>query len=92
MDAFLKAWADVAGIMKGQSGFLSAQLYRGCPDKNGRNNILVLVAVWESVAAYQAAGQRPELQEAIVKFPKGTVEHFLMATKVAVPGLCTASE
>ncbi|KAL6249319.1 hypothetical protein RBB50_003172 [Rhinocladiella similis] len=89
-DLFLQSWESLAGIMRSQPGFLSAQMYRACPDKEGQSNVFVLIAVWESVAAYQAAGQLPDIADATKALPKGTTEYFLMATKISVPGLCTA--
>ncbi|KIW21159.1 hypothetical protein PV08_01739 [Exophiala spinifera] len=91
-EAFLKLWESIAGKMRNQPGFPSAQMYRAYPDKEGQSNVFVMVAVWESVAAYKAAGQMPELADAIKALPKGTTEYLLMATKISEPGSCTASE
>lgn len=89
-DAFLDSWAPDAQLMKAQSGLISVQLYRGCPDEKNRNNVLFLMAVWESVKAFQDAASNPELHKIIRTFPSGTNIHHCMTTKVAVPGVCTA--
>jgi len=89
-EAFLESWANVARFMKTQHGLISAQLYRGCPDKDNRNNIFTMVVVWESVLAYREMLQNPELLKVHRGFPEGTEEFYVMATKVAVPGVCTA--
>lgn len=89
---FLTQWEKLAALFKSKSGYISGQLYQGCPNKDGLNNILVLVAVWQSTDAYVAAGKDAAALNIIAGFPSGIVEYQVMATKIAVPGFCTASE
>lgn len=84
---FLAQWAKGARQMKSSDGLISAQMYRGCPDE--KNHVFVLVVVWESVGAFQAAFNKTEFQDKLSGFPDGTRKFHLMATKIAVQGVCT---
>src|SRR5919112_719589 len=82
-DRLLAVWADDAGFMKRQPGFISTQLHRGIAG----SSVFVNVAVWESAAALRAAFFFPEFQAHVGRYPDGTTAPHLFA-KVAVPGIC----
>jgi hypothetical protein len=46
-------------------------------------------AVWESVAALRTVFARPELREAVAKYPESVVASPHLFRKVDVPGVCT---
>jgi heme-degrading monooxygenase HmoA len=59
VDALLAAWAADAAYLKGQPGFISAQLHRGI----GGSGVFCNLAVWESVQAFRDAFGAPQLAE-----------------------------
>lgn len=85
-DRLLEAWADDAGFMKRQPGFISTQLYRGAAGSGA----FVNVAVWESSAALGAAFRSPEFQQGLGSYPESTVASPHVFETVAVPGVCVA--
>jgi heme-degrading monooxygenase HmoA len=85
-EAFLEAWADDAAFMKGQPGFISAQLHRGIAG----STTFVNIAVWESARALGAAFSSPEFQQGIGRYPESTVAAPHVFEKVAVPGVSVA--
>lgn len=83
---FLEVWADDAGFMKRQAGFISTQLHRG----TAGSSTYINVAVWESPRALAAAFGSPEFQERAARYPDSTVAAPHLFEKVAVPGICVA--
>jgi heme-degrading monooxygenase HmoA len=83
---FLEAWAADAAFMKGQPGFISAQLHRGTAGSGAFMN----VAVWESARALGQAFRSPEFQARAARYPEGTVAAPHVFKRVAVPGICVA--
>jgi heme-degrading monooxygenase HmoA len=84
MDAFLEAWTALANVMKAQPGFLSSQVHRAI----GGANVFMNYAVWESLAAFQAAYDNPVFWETHKNMPKDFVGRQLLVQKIAIPGLC----
>jgi len=81
---FLEVWADDAGFMKQQPGFISTQLHRG----TAGSSTFVNVAVWESPAALGQAFRSPEFHARAERYPEGVVAAPHVFKKVAVPGIC----
>jgi heme-degrading monooxygenase HmoA len=72
--------------MKAQPGFISTQLHRGTVG----SRVLVNVAVWESAEALSAAFGSPDFQQALARYPDGTVARPHLVQKVAVGNICVA--
>jgi heme-degrading monooxygenase HmoA len=86
VEAFLEVWADDAGYMKQQPGFISTQLHRG----TAGSTTFVNVAVWESARALGAAFRSDEFQRRSANYPAEAVAAPHVFEKVAVPGICVA--
>jgi heme-degrading monooxygenase HmoA len=84
VDALLEAWAADAAYLKGQPGFISAQLHRGIAG----STVLCNLAVWESMAAFREAFGAPPFQASFAGYPDSTVALPHLFQKVAVPGIC----
>jgi heme-degrading monooxygenase HmoA len=84
VDALLAAWAADAADLKGQPGFISAQLHRGIAG----STVLCNLAVWESMAAFREAFGAPPFQASFAGYPDSTVASPHLSQKVAVPGIC----
>jgi heme-degrading monooxygenase HmoA len=85
-ERFLEVWADDAGFMKQQPGFISTQVHRGIAG----SSTFVNVAVWESARALGEAFRSPEFQERAARYPDSAVAAPHLFEKVAVPGICVA--
>ncbi len=85
-DEVVAAWEKDAAFMKAQPGFISTQLHRG----TGTSRVLVNVAVWESTEALRAAFTSPEFQQALGRYPDGTVARPHLVQKIAVSNVCVA--
>jgi heme-degrading monooxygenase HmoA len=85
-ERFLEVWADDAGFMKQQPGFISTQLHRG----TAGSTTFINVAVWESARALGQAFRSPEFQTRSAGYPDSTVAAPHVFEKVAVPGICVA--
>jgi heme-degrading monooxygenase HmoA len=85
-ERFLEVWADDAGFMKQQPGFISTQLHRG----TSGSSTFLNVAVWESAKALGEAFRSPEFQERAARYPDSAVAAPHVFEKVAVPGICVA--
>jgi heme-degrading monooxygenase HmoA len=83
---FLDVWADDAGFMKQQSGFISTQLHRG----TAGSATFINVAVWESATALGDAFRSPEFQKRAGRYPDSAIAAPHVFEKVAVPGICVA--
>ncbi len=86
VESFLAVWADDAGFMKQQPGFICTQLHRGTTG----SSTFVNVAVWESSTALRQAFSSPEFQERSARYPESAVAAPHVFQKVAVPGICVA--
>jgi heme-degrading monooxygenase HmoA len=86
VERFLAVWADDAGYMKEQPGFISTQLHRGIAG----STTFVNVAVWESARALGAAVGSPGFRERSAGYPDSAVAAPHVFERVAVPGICTA--
>jgi heme-degrading monooxygenase HmoA len=84
IDALLAAWAADAAYLKGQPGFIAAQLHRGITD----STVFCNLAVWESVAAFREAFADPRFQATFARYPDSTVASPHLFQKLAVPGIC----
>ena len=85
-DRFLEVWADDAGFMKQQPGFISTQLHRG----TAGSTTFINVAVWESARALAQAFGSPEFQKRSAGYPDSAIAAPHVFEKVAVPGICVA--
>ena len=84
--AFLEAWQNDGGFMKGQPGFISTQLHRAI----GESPTYLNYAVWESTAHFRAAFAHPEFRAKLSTYPSSAVASPHLFQKVAVPGICVA--
>lgn len=84
IDALLAAWAADAAYLKGQPGFIAAQLHRGIAG----SGVFCNLAVWESVPAFRDAFADPQFQATLARYPDSTVASPHLFQKVAVPGIC----
>jgi quinol monooxygenase YgiN len=87
VEQFLRTWEKDATKFKDQSGFISAQLYRGIGD----STVFINYAVWESLKHYKSAVQNvmgTDFQSSLSKYPKSLVVSPHLFKKVAVPGIC----
>ena len=82
----LKAWAEDAAFMKRQPGFISTQLHRGIAG----SCVFMNYAVWESVADFKRAFNKPEFQAQFLNYPPSAVASPHLFSKVAVAGICVA--
>ena len=84
VERFLEVWADDAGFMKQQPGFISTQLHRG----TAGSSTFINIAVWESARALGQAFRSPEFQERAAAYPSSAVAAPHVFEKVAVAGIC----
>jgi quinol monooxygenase YgiN len=85
-EAFLAAWKEDAGFMKGRPGCISTQMHSGTAD----SQLLINIAIWESTQALFAAFSTPEFQAAAARYPEGITAYPHIFQKVAIPGICVA--
>ena len=85
-DALEAAWANDAGHMKAQPGFISTQLHRGI----GGSGVFLNYAIWQSVSHFRAAFTNPEFQSKLGNYPANATVSPHLFKKVEVPGICTA--
>jgi heme-degrading monooxygenase HmoA len=83
-EKLVEVWADDAGFMKDQPGFISTQLHRG----TSGSSTFVNVAEWESARALGEAFRSPEFQSRVASYPESVVASPHVFEKVAVPGIC----
>lgn len=86
IERFLEVWADDAGFMKSQPGFISTQLHRG----TAGSTTFINVAVWDSARALSAAFRSPEFQRRAASYPDSAVATPHVFQRLAVPGICVA--
>jgi quinol monooxygenase YgiN len=84
-DQFQKAWAEEAGKLKEQPGFIATQLHKGI----GSSGTFVNYAVWESAAQFRKAVKNiMNPQNMMSAYPPSTVASPHLFKKVAVPRIC----
>lgn len=84
-DQFLKGWADEAGKLKKQPGFISAQLHKGI----GGSSTFINYMVWESaILLKRAINNVTNPNDRLSAFPANTVVSPHLFKKVAVPRIC----
>jgi heme-degrading monooxygenase HmoA len=83
-ERLLQAWAEDAGFMKQQPGYISTQLHRGI----GGSTTFINIAVWESAQALGRAFGSPEFQARTARYPDSAVAAPHVFEKVAVAGIC----
>lgn len=86
VERFLEVWANDAGFMKQQPGFISTQLHRG----TAGSTTFINVAVWESATALGEAFLSAEFQKRSAGYPDNAVATPHVFQKLAVPGICVA--
>jgi heme-degrading monooxygenase HmoA len=84
VDEFLKVFAETTNYFKQQPGFISAQLHRGIAG----SSTFVNYVIWESVAHFKQAFDRPEFKSNMATLLPSTVMSPHLFKKVAVPGIC----
>jgi heme-degrading monooxygenase HmoA len=82
-ERLLEVWAEDAGFMKRQPGFVSTQLHRG----TAGSSTFVNVAEWESAGALGRAFSSPEFQQRLEEYPDSVVASPHVFEKVAIPGI-----
>ena len=81
-DQLLRIWTIDIEMMKGQPGFISAQLHQGI----GGSSVFLNHSVWESVGALKRAFNRPEFQETLKEYPPSAVASPHIFEKLAISG------
>ncbi|MGA9319132.1 MAG: antibiotic biosynthesis monooxygenase family protein [Nitrososphaeraceae archaeon] len=84
VEEFLKVFADTTKVSKQQPGFISAQLRRGIAG----SCTFISYVVWESVAHFRQAFDKPEFRENMVKVLPNTVMSPHLFKRVAIAGVC----
>ncbi|ASD79979.1 antibiotic biosynthesis monooxygenase [Burkholderia gladioli pv. gladioli] len=84
--AMLDTWQRDSAVMRGQPGFISAQLHQGISG----SGVFANYAVWESIEHFKQACANPEFQAAIAGTPASAVARPHVFKKIAVPGVCVA--
>jgi heme-degrading monooxygenase HmoA len=84
VDEFLKVFAETTNYFKQQPGFISAQLHRGIAG----SSTFVNYVIWESVAHFKQAFDRPEFKSNMATLLPSTVMSPHLFKRVAVPGIC----
>ena len=84
VEEFLKVFADTTKVSKQQPGFISAQLRRGIAG----SCTFINCVVWESVAHFRQAFDKPEFRENMVKVLPNTVMSPHLFKRVAIAGVC----
>jgi heme-degrading monooxygenase HmoA len=83
VEEFLKVFVDTTKVFKQQPGFISAQLHRGIAG----SCTFINYVVWESVAHFRQAFDKPEFRENMVKVLPNTVMSPHLFKKVAIGGV-----
>ncbi|WP_020389721.1 antibiotic biosynthesis monooxygenase family protein [Kribbella catacumbae] len=84
VDQAIAAYQKTGAYLKGRPGFIQAQLYRGI----GSSNILVNLAVWESVDALQDAVSDPGFPAVFAGYPAGMRCYRQALSRASVPNVC----
>ena len=83
VEEFLKVFADTTKVFQ-QPGFISAQLHQGIAG----SSTFINYVVWESVAHFRQAFDKPEFWDNMAKVLPNTVMSPQLFKKVAVAGVC----
>ncbi|ATL88125.1 antibiotic biosynthesis monooxygenase family protein [Streptomyces malaysiensis] len=84
VDQATHAYQKIGTYLKGRRGFIQAQLYRGI----GSSNVLVNLAVWETVGALRDALPDPDFPAVPAHYPAGTRCFRQVLHRAAVPNVC----
>jgi hypothetical protein len=84
VDRAIHAYQKTGAYMKGRSGFIQAQLYRGI----GSSNVLVNLADWETVGALQDALFDRDFLPVFAHYPAGIRCFRQVLRRTAVPNVC----
>jgi heme-degrading monooxygenase HmoA len=85
-DQLIDAWTRDAAFLKGQPGYISAQLHRGI----GGSSVFINVAVWQSVADFRQAFSQPEFRKSLEAYPPSTIASPHLFKRIAVRNICVA--
>jgi heme-degrading monooxygenase HmoA len=84
IEEFLKVFAETTKVFKQQPGFISAQLHQGIAGSSTFINFVV----WESVAHFKQAFDKPEFQTNMTNVLPNTVMSPHLFKKIAISGVC----
>jgi heme-degrading monooxygenase HmoA len=84
VDQAIRAYQKTGAYLKNRTGYIQAQLYRGI----GGSNLLVNLAVWESVGALRDVLFDPDFLAVSSRHPAGTRCFRQVLRRAAVPGVC----
>jgi quinol monooxygenase YgiN len=82
-DEMMESWIKRGQMMREQPGLVSVQLHRAIGDAN----VLVNVAVWESLDALRAA-RKKAAEDPLIS--DNILSRAILVEKIAVPGVCVA--
>ena len=84
VEEFLKVFAETTKVFKQQPGFISAQLHQGVAGISTFINYVV----WESVAHFKQAFDKPEFRTNMANVLPNTVMSPHLFKKIAIAGVC----
>jgi heme-degrading monooxygenase HmoA len=84
VEEFLKVFAETTKVFKQQPGFISAQLHQGIAG----SSTFVNYVVWESVAHFKQAFDKPEFRTNMANVLPNTVMSPHLFKKIAISGVC----
>jgi heme-degrading monooxygenase HmoA len=84
VEEFLKVFAQTTQVFKQQPGFISAQLHQGIAG----SSTFINYVVWESVAHFKQAFDKPEFRINMANVLPNTVMSPHLFKKIAIAGIC----
>lgn len=84
IEEFLKVFAETTKVFKQQPGFISAQLHQGIAG----SSTFINYVVWESVAHFKQAFDKPEFRINMANVLPNTVMSPHLFKKIAIAGIC----
>lgn len=84
VEEFLKVFAETTKVFKQQPGFISAQLHQGIAG----SSTFINYVVWESVAHFKQAFDKPEFRTNMANVLPNTVMSPHLFKKIAIAGVC----
>jgi heme-degrading monooxygenase HmoA len=84
VEEFLKVFAETTKVFKQQPGFISAQLHQGIAG----SSTFINYVVWESVAHFKQAFDKPEFRTNMANVLPNTVMSPHLFKKIAISGVC----
>jgi heme-degrading monooxygenase HmoA len=84
VEEFLKVFAETTKVFKQQPGFISAQLHQGIAG----SSTFINYVVWESVAHFKQAFDKPEFRINMANVLPNTVMSPHLFKKIAIAGIC----